>query len=434
MKLACVIHRFGSQMTGGSEAHCLAIATQLATQHDVEVLTSCATNYVTWANVLPPGESREGPLRVRRFPVTRPRHLNRFRDISEWVFTERATEQEQETWFRENGPEMPLLLDHLRAHGHDYDRVLFWSYRYYHAFFGLPLVADRSILVPTAEDDEIVRTASVLGTFFARPRAYLFLTAEERDLVAARCRGRLPPSEVIGAGLDLEPTPSPPRPPSPPGESSQGARGEYLSAPHSGADARAEALSARRSGESAGAEHLPAVLERVGVRRPFALYVGRIEKNKGCDRLLDYFVAYADGGGPAIDLVMAGPAIMPIPGHPAIKALGFVPHDVRDALLSQARVLLMPSPYESLSMVLLEAWRAGTPALVNGRCKPLRGQTARANGGLYYEQREEFVDALAWFVNNAEAARQFGEQGRAYVDREYRWPVVMEKIERMLRI
>jgi glycosyltransferase involved in cell wall biosynthesis len=95
---------------------------------------------------------------------------------------------------------------------------------------------------------------------------------------------------------------------------------------------------------------------------------------------------------------------------------------------------LMPSPYESLSMVLLEAWRAGTPALVNGRCKPLRGQTARANGGLYYEQREEFVDALAWFVNNAEAARQFGEQGRAYVDREYRWPVVMEKIERMLRI
>src|SRR5262249_21029108 len=142
MKLACVIHRFGPQMTGGSEAHCLAIATQLAARgHDVEVLTSCATNYVTWANALSPGESREGALRVRRFPVARPRHLNRFRDISDWVFTERATEAEQESWFRENGPDMPALLDYLRTEGRNYDRVLFWSYRYYPAFFGLPIVA-----------------------------------------------------------------------------------------------------------------------------------------------------------------------------------------------------------------------------------------------------------------------------------------------------
>jgi glycosyltransferase involved in cell wall biosynthesis len=384
MKLACVIHRFGPQMTGGSEAHCLAIATQLAARgHDVDVLTSCATNYVTWANALPPGESREGALRVRRFPVAQPRHLNRFREISEWVSTSRATEAEQETWFRENGPDMPTLLDHLRRHGRDYDRVLFWSYRYYPAFFGLPIVADRAILVPTAEDDEVIRTASVLADFFAKPRAYLFLTPEERDLVAARCRGPLPPSEVIGAGL--APTPSSP------------------------------------SG-------------KIDVPRPYALYVGRIEKNKGCDRLIDYFLSYADSGRTPIELVMAGPSIMTIPEHPAIKAVGIVAADTRDALLASARVLVMPSPYESLSMALLEAWRAGTPALVYGRCKPLRGQTARANGGLFYEQREEFIETLAWFVDHRDEARRFGQQGREYVEREYAWPVVMEKVERMLHI
>jgi glycosyltransferase involved in cell wall biosynthesis len=390
MKLACVIHRFGPQMTGGSEAHCLAIATQLAARgHDVEVLTSCATNYVTWANALPPGESREGALRVRRFPVTRPRHLNRFREISEWVFTERATAAEQETWFRENGPDMPALLDHLRAHGRDYDRVLFWSYRYYPAFHGLPIVADRAILVPTAEDDEIIRTAGVLADFFATPRAYLFLTAEERELVAARCRGPLPLSEVIGVGLDPD----------------------------------------RRDAQLDGGgqrEH--------GGTRAYALYLGRIEKNKGCDRLLDYFLSYAESGRPPIDLVMAGPSIMPIPQHPAIKAVGVVADGTRDALLADARVLVMPSPYESLSMVLLEAWRAGTPALVCGRCKPLRAQKARANGGLFYEQREEFIEALTWFVDHADEARRFGQQGRAYVEREYAWPVVMEKVERMLRV
>jgi len=176
-----------------------------------------------------------------------------------------------------------------------------------------------------------------------------------------------------------------------------------------------------------------AALDRVGVRQPYALYLGRIEKNKGCDRLIDDFLAYAESGKPAIDLVMAGPSIMPIPAHPAIKVLGFVADDVRDALLAHARVLVMPSPYESLSMVLLEAWRAGTPALVNGRCQPLRGQTERANGGLYYEHGDEFIDALSWFVNHPDEARQFGAQGRAYVAREYQWPVVMEKIERILR-
>ena len=391
MKLACVIHRFGSQITGGSEAHCRAIALQLAAHgHEVDVLTSCATDYVTWANALPAGESRDGTLRVQRFPVARPRNLNRFREISEWVFTGRATEVEQETWFRENGPEMPALLEHLRARGGDYDRVLFWSFRYYHAFFGVPMVADRAILVPTAEDDDIIRTASILGELFTKPRAYLFLTPEERDLVAARCRGPLPPSEVIGAGI----APSPPLPPSPPSETSKGERGD----------------------------------------RFFALYLGRIEKNKGCDRLIDYFLSYTEGGNPPIDLVMAGPSIMTIPQHPAINVLGVVRDAERDALLARARVLVMPSPYESLSMVLLEAWRAGTPALVNGRCKPLRGQTERANGGLFYEQREEFIDALTWFVAHADEARQFGAQGRAYVEREYAWPVVLAKIDRMLRV
>ncbi len=403
MKLACVVHRFGPQMTGGSEAHCLAIATQLAARgHDVEVLTSCATNYVTWANELPVGESREGALRVRRFPVTRPRHLNRFRDISEWVFTERATAAEQETWFRENGPDMPALLDHLRAQVRDYDRVLFWSYRYYQAFFGLPIVADRAILVPTAEDDEIIRTPSVLADFFARPRAYLFLTPEERELVAARCRGPLPPSEVIGAGLEAAPGTH---------------RDRAVRLPH----------------EDPPSQEDPLPVEPRGARG-YALYLGRIEKNKGCDRLFDYFLSYTESGHTPIDLVMAGPSIMAIPKHPAIKAVGVVRDDARDELLAGARVLVMPSPYESLSMVLLEAWRAGTPALVYGRCKPLRGQTARANGGLFYEQREEFIEALAWFVDHSDEARRFGQQGRAYVEREYAWSVVMEKVERMLRV
>ena len=366
--------------------------------HQVDVLTSCATDYITWKNVLPAGESRDGAVRVRRFRVARQRRLNRFREISEHVFAGRATPGEQDTWFRENGPEMPALLDYLEKHGHEYDRVLFWAFRYYHAWFGVPLAADRAVLVPTAEDDDLIRTATVLGPFFARPRSYLFLTPEERELVAARCEGHLPSSEVIGAGLDP----------------------------------------ARRLARASSDATTRCWRTRSDVRPPFLLYLGRVEKNKGCDALIAHYQAYQEAeiaaGREPIPLVLAGPVKMAIPDVPRLRVLGFVSDDVRNALLREARALVMPSPFESLNIAVLEAWNVGTPVMVNGRCRPLLGQTRRANGGLIYERRDDFIEALRFFVNNPDAARQFGVQGQQYVDREYRWPVVMSKVEALLAL
>src|SRR5581483_4319128 len=197
MKLACVIHRYGAEVTGGSEAHCRAVAQRLAARHDVTVLTSCAKDYVTWRDEYPPGASMDGAVRVIRFRVARTRNLHEFRALSELVFSGRATEAEQRRWFEENGPLVPDLIRHLAAHGREYDRILFWSYRYYPSFCGLPQAADRAILVPTAEEDPLIR-ASILPSFFARPRAYLFLTPEEADLVRVRLPGACPPSETIG--------------------------------------------------------------------------------------------------------------------------------------------------------------------------------------------------------------------------------------------
>ena len=382
MKLACVIHRFGADIAGGSEGHCRLVAEHLAARHDVTILTTCAKDHITWANHYPPGEERIGPLRVLRMPVARPRHLHRFMDLSDRVFADRATPAEQEQWFRENGPDVPELLEHLRRHGTDYDRVLFWSYRYFDTYFGLPIVADRAILVPTAEDDPLMHV-DILDAFFRLPRGFLFLTPEEVALVATRAPVDTP-FEVIGCGLDPV------------------------------------AAAADRSR-----------LDGLGIEDPFVLYLGRIDPNKGCDALFRHFLRYAEGGR-RVQLVMAGPASMPIPDHPAIRALGFVDDGVREALLSHARALMMPSPFESLSMVLLEAWNHGLPALVNARCKVLRGQVERADGGLYYGNSVEFTAALDYLLDHPAEARQLGRQGLAYVEREYRWPAVMAKIERLL--
>lgn len=383
MKLACVVHRFGAEIAGGSEAHCRQVADRLAAAHDVTILTTCARDHISWRNEYPEGETTLGPLTVRRFPVARQRSLHRFHDISEIAFSGTATEAEQNEWFRENGPDAPALVDHLRTQGAKFDLVLFWAFRYAEVYFGLPAVADRAILVPTAEDDPVIRM-EVLERFFERPAGYIFLTPEEQALVERRCSLPLPPSCIVGSGLDA------------------------VSAP--------------------AAEDLGAL----GIRPPFLLYLGRIDPNKGCALLLQHFVRYKREHDDPLQLVMAGPVNMPMPDHPAIVRLGFVEEAVRETLLAQAAALVVPSRYESLSLVLLEGWNHGLGALVNGHCAVLKGQVTRADGGLYFHNYDEFARAIEYLCEHPEVARQLGRQGLAYVNRHYRWPVVLAQIEQLL--
>ena len=177
-----------------------------------------------------------------RFPVARERDMRRFMDLNDLIAADRATPGEQEQWFRENGPDAPELLAHLRRHGADYDRVLFWSYRYADTYFGLPLVADRAVLVPTAEEDPLIHV-DALEAFFALPKGFLFLTPEEETLVAARAPAGTP-SAVIGSGLDPA----------------------------------SDAADASR-------------LDPLGLDDPFVLYLGRIDPNKGCQTLIRHFLA-----------------------------------------------------------------------------------------------------------------------------------------------
>tara|TARA_B100000315_G_scaffold247247_1_gene275697 strand:+ start:1493 stop:2674 length:1182 start_codon:yes stop_codon:yes gene_type:complete len=387
LKLALVVQRYGEGFSGGAEAHCRSLAQRLSDNHEVTALASCARDYLTWENHYPAGEDRDAKVSVLRFEA-RPRRPQALREISERVWAGTAQRHEERAWFEENGPVTPGLHNYLEDHGDEYDLILFWTFRYWQTWDGLPLVADRAVLVPTAERDWAIRM-EVLGEFFRLPRGYLFLTPEEQTLVEDRCEGALPPSCVIGAGIAPAPAP--------------GAPG-----------------------------HISGVLAGLGVTAPYILYLGRLDPNKGCRSLFDYFTAYASTRDDAPHLVLAGQAAMEIPTHPKITPLGFVSDTTRANLMSGARVLVAPSLYESLCMVVLEAWNVGLPVLVNGRCDVLRGQTIRANGGLYYCDFLEFCEALDFFMRKPEQASVLGTQGTCYVQREYRWPTVMAKLEAFL--
>jgi glycosyltransferase involved in cell wall biosynthesis len=128
-------------------------------------------------------------------------------------------------------------------------------------------------------------------------------------------------------------------------------------------------------------------------------------------------------GRPALD----------IPDDPKVLHLGYVTEEEKFALLKGCDVLLMPSPFESLSVIVLEAWAMGRPVLVNAVCRVLEGQCVRSGGGLFYRGYSEFAEALRRLVADRDLQARLGAAGRRYVQAEYDWPVVESRTETFLR-
>src|SRR4029079_726586 len=149
-------------------------------------------------------------------------------------------------------------------------------------------------------------------------------------------------------------------------------------------------------------------------RRPFAIYIGRIDENKGCGELFSHFQRYAAAFPGGMDLVLIGSAIMQVPKHPRVHHLGFLDDRDKFDALAAAHVLTQPPYFESLSMVALEAWALGRPVLANGRCDVLKGQCLRSNAGLYYSDPREFVECLSVLERTRWLTGALGRNGRQF--------------------
>jgi len=381
LRLAFVIQRYGLEVNGGAEMHCRLLAERLARRHQVEIFATRALDYLEWRNHYREGTEVVNGIPVHRHTVKRTRNARAFASLSNLCFHEAHTREEEEAWVRENGPFSPALVKAVARERERFDRVLFYCFRYYHSYHGLPAVKERALLVPTAEEDPAVHLG-IMKAVFNMPRGLVYLTPEEQALVEDASGNRALPSVVIGSGLDL-PRPDP-------------------------------ALDFR-------AKH--------GLVRPFLLYVGRIDKNKGCLTLFAYFRKFRQETGAEVDLVLAGRSVISIPDDPHVRHVGFISEEEKVAALGQCRLLVIPSPYESLSVITLEAWKLGVPVLANARCKVLMGQCLRANGGLFYHGYAEFAEALSLLLADDALAASLGQQGRRYVERECSWETIDAKME-----
>jgi glycosyltransferase involved in cell wall biosynthesis len=378
VKLAVVVQRYGPSINGGAELHARYIAERLARHAEVDVLTTCAVDYVTWRNELPPGEERVNGVPVRRFPVTHERDPLTFGARSRTVFEQRHSLADELSWLDAEGPASPALVRHVAANGGSYDFCLFFSYRYYHAYHGARASSANAVLVPTAERDHAAGL-SIFQPIFRGVRALMYNSPEERAMIQAVSGNHDVPGVVVGVGSEVAKNPQANR-----------------------------------------------FRQKYNIRGPFAVYVGRIDENKGCAELFRLFEEYQRLGG-QLSLVLIGHSLLPIPQHPRIRHLGFVDDVDKFDAIAAAEALVMPSYFESLSMVALEAWALGRPVLANARCDVLKAQCLRSNAGLYYESTAEFVGALRALERNRWVAAALGRNGRQFFRDHYEWTVIERK-------
>ena len=278
--------------------------------------------------------------------------------------------------------------------------------------------------MPTAHDEPAIRL-DIYKELFSAPAGMAFNTEVERRFLTTHFSIRAVESETIGCGVELP-------------------QAQVYQRPRDG-DGEPEGETARDdpdSGEAPPDDEQPpswrphlagrGVLfkRRHRLHGPLALYGGRIDPGKGCEELIEYFSTYVQDGGEA-SLVLMGVKLMPLPEEPFIHFAGRLPDNERLQALEAATVVVVPSPYESLSLLALEAFAVGTPIFANARSEVLVDHCQKSNAGLYYSDRDEFVEGLRLLVSDHRLRAAMGRNGRAYVRKNYRWDVIAAKYERM---
>jgi glycosyltransferase involved in cell wall biosynthesis len=384
VKIAVAVPRYGPHVLGGAEAHGAAYARKLQSLgHTVELVTTCAESHYEWANALPEGVSDEDGLQVRRFPVVPP-HPNF--GTYEWHIQKglRVPYEVEIEWVRSKGYS-PQMVEYLADA--DHDCVLFMPYLWAGTYFGVRTLGRKAVVHLLLHDEPYARLATT-AEIVRDAKAILFNSIPEMRL-AERLFDVLPPCGLGGMGFD-DPT-------------TAGASGD-------------------------------AFRSRYGLgKSPLLLYAGRWEAGKGVTELIRY-IRLARARRPRYKLALIGAG----PDGPKLRTKGVVPigfvSDVeKHGAFRAADIFCQPSKNESLSIVLMEAWLHGTPALVNGYCAVTRYHADVSGGGLWYRSFGEFEAAVEVILEDHERAAAMGESGRRYVLDTYSWDAVLRRLSRALQ-
>ncbi len=388
MKVCFVVQRYGLEVNGGAEAYARQVAEHMVALggHEVHVATTKAIDYVTWNNEYTINEEELNGVTIHRFKVVRPRNQETFNRLSARVLTTPTSKAEQEIWMQRQGPESPELVDFVKNSHDIFDCFIFVCYLYYTTYFAMSHVKDKAIFIPTAHEERPIHL-DIFADMFKWPAVFYYNTVEEKTLTNKLfdVKGKPDNDGKGGVGVEL-----------PSGIDADGFKSKYN-------------------------------LDN------FMVYVGRIDENKCCPELFRYFAEYKKRNpNSTLKLVLMGKEIIEVPKRDDIVSLGFVSEEDKYSGIAASRFLVLPSKFESLSIVVLEAMALGKPVLVSGDCDVLAGHCVRSNAGLYYFGYLEFEACINYLVSHDLENKLMGQNGIEYVARDYSWPELIKGYERLM--
>lgn len=418
MRLAFVTPRYGADISVGPEHACRLLAEHISRRHDVDVITTCARDAEHWRNDLQEGPDRIRGVRVRRFPVSQVPPSAPLEQLTARLLADARSRADELEWVRQVGPWSPALLEHLKQQCSVYDAVVFFSGAAATTVFGLPLAPGRAVLFPYLQLGPALRLG-LWNEVFAGASAVGLLSAAERPLLHKFVGAEVEHEELVGIGIELSPEQSYPRHQQDPAdvvvdeEAPQG-DGADETGPH-----RLELRGApfRR---------------RHRLHGPFALYGGRFEQDNGCQEMLDYFESYSAAAESPLPLVLMGAKLIRVGESPHVRHAGLLPDRERMIAYEAAEITIAPGSSDLTAESVLESFAVGTPVVVSARNAAAVEHCSKADAGLYYESREEFVECMRLLARDATLRQHLGENGRKYVDRHYRWDAVVSRLEHLV--
>ena len=382
-KICFVVQRYGEEVNGGAELFCKQLAEKMTQLYEVHVMTTKAIDYITWKNEYKADFEIINNVNIHRFPVEKTRDIKSFNATTKKVLDDRNNLELQWQWVEEDGPYCPELLNNLEKEQNEFDAFIFITYLYYPTIMGLPIVKDKAIFIPTAHDEPYVKLP-IMRKVFNSPKAFVFLTDEERKLVRKAFYNFDIPCMIGGAGVDV------------PNE-----------------------VDATKFVEKYGYDN-------------FVIYIGRIDASKNCHRLFRYFQEYKRRYPSELKLLLIGKPVIELPEDPDIISLGFVSDEDKFNALAASRGLILPSKFESLSIAVLESLSLEKPVLVNEECEVLKGHIIRSDAGFYYLGEEGFIEKLHILVTDNNLAEEMGKRGKKYIDENYQWNIIVRKLQELI--
>ena len=279
----------------------------------------------------------------------------------------------------------PTLFNFIKENKNNYKAIIPITIDYSHVYYTTLYAPEKTIVIPTMHYHKTA-FRSTLTQVFTKAAYIAFNTTAEQKLARKIFGMHMAPHSIVSVGIEL-------------------------SAPSDWAVTQ----------------------EKYNLPDEYMLYVGRVDQGK-LNNVYTYFLNYKKVY-PNSDLkfVLVGKQYSDPFNHPDIIYTNFVEEQEKTSIIQHAKIVINPSLYESLSLILLEAMALKKAMLVNGNCNVLKEHCHKSNNAaLYYTNEKSFIDKLHMLDSSTNLRLEMGEKGYSYVNSNYDWNIIMNKLKHVI--